>query len=70
VDFAIAQKTTYRMLKDFNPWLKGNSLTNKGKKTYRLLLPKEGYTSYQKQISELKNDFALFKDSLNTTDIH
>jgi len=70
VDFAIAQKTTYRMLKDFNPWLKGNSLTNKGKKTYRILLPKEGYTSYQKQISELKNDFALFKDSLNTTDIH
>lgn len=63
VDFAIEQKTTYRMLKDFNPWLRGTSLTNKNRKSYRILLPKDGYTSYQKQISDLPNNFALYKDT-------
>ena len=69
VDFAIAQKTTYRILKEFNPWIRGISLTNKSKKTYHILLPQEGYTSYQKQISNLPNDFILYKDTIGVNDI-
>ncbi len=64
VDFAIEQKTTYRILKEFNPWLRGNSLPNKLKKKYIILLPKDGYLSYQKQISTIQNHFVLYKDSL------
>ncbi len=64
VDFALEQKTTYRILKEFNPWLRGNSLPNKFKKRYIILLPKDGFLSYQKQISSIQNHFILYKDSL------
>ena len=37
--FAQKHKTTYRMLKVYNPWLRGSSLTNKSKKTYHINLP-------------------------------
>ncbi len=69
VDFALAQKTTYKILKDFNPWLRGNSLTNKLKKRYTILLPQEGYTSYKKQISNITDDFNLYKDSTSIDNI-
>lgn len=38
-DFAKEQKTTYRMLKLYNPWLRNTSLTNKYKKTYLIKIP-------------------------------
>lgn len=69
VDFAIEQKTTYRILKEFNPWLRGNSLTNKTRKAYTILLPKDGYTSFAKQISAINDAFALYKDSVELNDI-
>jgi hypothetical protein len=37
--FAKDQKTTYRMLKLYNPWLRSTSLTNKYKKTYLIKIP-------------------------------
>lgn len=69
VDFAVSQKTTYRILKEFNPWLRGNALTNKTKKKYTIILPKEGYLSYQKQISTISDHFALYRDSLTIDNI-
>jgi len=69
VDFAIAQKTTYRILKEFNPWLRETSFTNKGRKSYRILLPKDGYCSYSTQIRALSNNFSLYKDTVGVPDI-
>ena len=40
VDFAIAQGTNYKTLKELNPWLISNSLANPKTKTYTILLPK------------------------------
>ncbi len=40
VDFAIAQGTNYKTLKELNPWLISNSLENSKTKTYTILLPK------------------------------
>lgn len=37
--FAIANGTTYKMLRNMNPWLKGKSLTVSKGKTYTLRLP-------------------------------
>jgi hypothetical protein len=37
--FAIANGTTYKMLRNMNPWLKGKSLTVSKAKTYTLKLP-------------------------------
>lgn len=38
--FALSHGTTYRHLKLYNPWLLGNTLTNKSGKTYTLRVPK------------------------------
>jgi len=39
-DYAKQYKTSYRMLKVYNPWLVSSSLANKGKKKYIVKLPK------------------------------
>ncbi len=38
-EFALAQGTTYRMLKIYNPWLRTSSLSNPNGKTYTIKLP-------------------------------
>lgn len=38
-EFAKENKTTYRMLKLYNPWLRKTSLTNKYNKTYKIRIP-------------------------------
>lgn len=40
-EFAKEHKTTYRMIKLYNPWLRSGSLTNKYKKTYQIKIPIE-----------------------------
>lgn len=40
-EFAKQFGTSYRMLKVFNPWLKGSSLTNSKKKIYDIKIPKQ-----------------------------
>lgn len=39
VDFALEHGTTYARLKEANLWLRDEKLTNKGNKTYRIILP-------------------------------
>jgi len=41
--FAIANKTSYKLLKLYNPWLRSNTLPKKEGKTYIIKLPKEGF---------------------------
>ena len=40
VQFAANNGTTYQMLRVMNPWIRGNSLTIKGGKTYEIKLPR------------------------------
>jgi hypothetical protein len=42
VQFAFNQGTNYKMLKYFNPWIIGNTLTNTTKKEYKILIPEKG----------------------------
>jgi len=39
-DFAKSHQTNYRVLKVYNPWLRDFKLTNKEKKTYRVMVPR------------------------------
>jgi membrane-bound lytic murein transglycosylase D len=39
VDFSIAQGTSYKLLKRFNPWLRDDKLTVKKNRTYKIALP-------------------------------
>lgn len=41
--FALDQGINYKILKQFNPWLRQNYLTNKARKTYEIAIPEEGY---------------------------
>lgn len=58
VSFAKKYNITYKILKDFNPWLRKQQLSNKNKKTYYFQIPKEGYIEY---------DTLLKHDELDTT---
>lgn len=42
-DFAKEQGISYKLLKYFNPWLRKDYLTNRKKKTYRILIPEKPY---------------------------
>lgn len=38
-DFALENGVSYKLLKDFNPWLRDNKLTNASGKTYKIKIP-------------------------------
>ena len=60
VDFAIQQGITYKQLKDFNPWLRSDKLTNKEKKTYYILIPSKKQLLYEEQVRDI-NPNMMFK---------
>jgi len=55
-DFARKQGINYKILKEFNPWLRKNTLSNKTRKTYTLLIPEKADIYY----SNLWKNPALF----------
>jgi membrane-bound lytic murein transglycosylase D len=63
VDFAKANNITYRILKDFNPWLRNKQLTNKAKKIYEIKIPKVGYEDYDNLLG--KDNDQLFNDTIS-----
>ncbi len=63
VDFAKSNKITYRILKDFNPWLRNKQLINKTKKIYEIKIPRAGYDNYDNLIG--KDNDQLFNDTSN-----
>ncbi len=42
-DFAHAMNINYKVLKELNPWLRVNKLSNANGKTYQIKIPKKGY---------------------------
>jgi len=61
VDFAINQGITYKQLKDFNPWLRSDKLTNKSGKKYVFSIPKKEYLLYSDQIKQINPNEILIK---------
>jgi membrane-bound lytic murein transglycosylase D len=47
-EFALTHGTNYKMLRHFNPWIRGNSLPNRSGKEYIIKLPAEGVREYKK----------------------
>lgn len=54
-DFASKLNINYKILKQFNPWLRKPKLTNKSSKLYTLKIPKEGYLKYSKLLEGVDN---------------
>jgi hypothetical protein len=68
--FALRNKVSYKVFRDFNPWLRKYTLPNKLKKTYEIVLPKEGaLNSELLQISLVPSE-TYFHDTLKINEIH
>jgi hypothetical protein len=65
--FAQKIKINYRILKEFNPWLRRYTLTNKTAKKYVLTLPKEGYLSWDMLKKSLPQGETFFNDTLKVS---
>ncbi|HZX63211.1 MAG TPA: lytic transglycosylase domain-containing protein [Bacteroidales bacterium] len=62
--FAQKMKINYRILKEFNPWLRRYTLTNKTAKKYILTMPKEGSLSWDVLKRNIPPDETFFNDTL------
>jgi len=64
--FARTMKINYRLLKEFNPWLRSDKLTNAGKKKYMITLPKKGFEDFDLLLDEIENAEQIFNDTITT----
>ncbi len=55
VSFSLENKVNYRILKEFNPWLRSDKLTVKPGMNYQIKLPIEGHTGYDVLLKEMKD---------------
>lgn len=62
-EFAQTNKVSYKILKEFNPWLRDRRLNNKSGKTYQISLPVKGFTSYNKLFGSMKNADSILIDT-------
>jgi membrane-bound lytic murein transglycosylase D len=69
-DFAFKQKINYRILREFNPWIRRYNLPNKSRKAYTFILPKEGYLNYDNLMKKMPQSETFFHDSLKINQIH
>jgi membrane-bound lytic murein transglycosylase D len=63
--FARSMNINYRLLKEYNPWLRSDKLTNPSKKKYVITLPKKGFEEFDKLLDEIDNAEQIFNDTSN-----
>jgi membrane-bound lytic murein transglycosylase D len=68
--FAIKNKTSYKVLRVFNPWLKRYTLTNRSGKSYTIVLPKEVSLSSGILLKPAPPSDTYFHDTLKINEIH
>jgi len=57
-------------LREFNPWVRRYTLTNKLKKQYQIVLPKEGAMNTELFQKSLVPSETYFHDTLRINEIH
>ncbi len=62
--FAKTMNINYRLLKEFNPWLRSDKLVNPSKKKYSLKLPEKGFEYFDKLLDEIENAEQIFNDTI------
>ena len=68
-DFAKKRGVTYRIIREFNPWIHGYALPNKSHRTYILTLPEKDALSVS-SYSGKKAAKTFFHDTLKINEIH
>ena len=64
--FAKTMKINYCLLKEFNPWLRSDKLTNAGKKKYMIKKKKKGFEDFDRLLDEIENAEQIFNDTITT----
>ncbi|MBN1199117.1 MAG: lytic transglycosylase domain-containing protein [Bacteroidales bacterium] len=67
--FAKDRGITYRIIREFNPWLHGYSLPNKSRRTYILTLPERDALSFSFYTNRKASE-TYFHDTLKINEIH
>lgn len=67
--FALDRGITYRIIREFNPWIHGYSLPNKSRRTYILTLPEKNALSFSTYANQ-KTSETYFHDTLKINEIH
>ena len=60
LSFANKHGISYRMLKEFNPWLREKSLNNPNHKTYKIKIPDAEMMKFQEMRSKMNTDIGVF----------
>ncbi len=68
--FALRHQVTYRVLREFNPWLRRYTLTNRKGKTYEIVLPEEGSLSHFELTKKQAGSVRYFHDTMKINAIH
>lgn len=68
--FAIKNKISYKVLREFNPWLRRYTLPNRTRKPYKIILPKEGALNSETIQNNLVPSNTYFHDTLKINEIH
>jgi len=69
-DFAFKQKVNYRILREFNPWIRRYNLPNKSGKRYTFILPVQGALDYESLRKKMPAGETFFHDSLKINQVH
>ena len=66
VSFSKHFSINYKILKDFNPWIIGYTITNKDKKTYKFTIPKVDSLNYDVLLKNSAEEILIINDSTKT----
>jgi hypothetical protein len=65
VSFARENGISFRLLKEFNPWIRSFSLTNASHKKYEIMIPDESMYQYQSMRAGLSSETGVFGENRN-----
>ena len=68
--FAKKMNVNYKVMREFNPWIRRYNLPNKTNKAYTFLLPKDASLSYETLRKSLRETDLFYHDTLHFQDIH
>jgi len=70
VAFAQKNNISYKVLKEFNPWLRSDHLPNPTGKSYMIKLPEDPDLQFEELTGEDDDNYTIFNDTIRVDEIH
>ena len=68
-NFSKSLHINFKILKEFNPWLRKDKLLNPGKKIYVFTIPKKGFEEFDNLMKDIENAEQIFNDTISAGSI-